>query len=56
LFVEQPSSQVNVPGGAVDVLDYAGGLIVEIVSGSSALALALVLGDRFCVPALTAPQ
>ncbi|OBK53642.1 ammonium transporter [Mycobacterium kubicae] len=28
------------------VLDYAGGLVVEIVSGSSALALALVLGRR----------
>ena len=28
------------------VLDYAGGLVVEIVSGSSALALALVLGPR----------
>ncbi|MGV0992331.1 MAG: ammonium transporter [Mycobacterium sp.] len=27
-------------------LDYAGGLVVEIVSGSSALALALVLGPR----------
>ena len=38
------------------MLDYAGGLVVEIVSGSSALALAPVLGDRFCIPALTAPQ
>jgi Amt family ammonium transporter len=28
------------------VLDYAGGLVVEIVSGCSALALALVLGPR----------
>jgi ABC-2 type transport system ATP-binding protein len=56
LFVEQPSSQVNVPGGAVGVLDHVGGLVVEIVSGSSAVALALVLGDRFCIPALTAPQ
>jgi Amt family ammonium transporter len=28
------------------VLDYAGGLVVEVVSGSSALALALVLGPR----------
>ncbi|OBK13599.1 ammonium transporter [Mycobacterium asiaticum] len=28
------------------VLDYAGGLVVEIVSGSSALALALVVGPR----------
>jgi Amt family ammonium transporter len=28
------------------VLDYAGGLVVEIVSGSSALALAIVLGPR----------
>jgi ammonium transporter, Amt family len=28
------------------VLDYAGGLVVEIVSGTSALALALVLGPR----------
>ena len=28
------------------MLDYAGGLVVEIVSGSSALALALVLGPR----------
>ncbi|HZQ31875.1 MAG TPA: ammonium transporter [Mycobacterium sp.] len=28
------------------VLDYAGGLVVEIVSGMSALALALVLGPR----------
>ena len=28
------------------VLDYAGGLVVEIVSGASALALALVLGPR----------
>jgi Amt family ammonium transporter len=27
-------------------LDYAGGLVVEVVSGSSALALALVLGPR----------
>ncbi len=30
----------------IGVLDYAGGLVVEIVSGSSALALALVLGPR----------
>lgn len=28
------------------VLDYAGGLVVEIVSGASALALAIVLGPR----------
>ncbi|WP_135451918.1 ammonium transporter [Mycobacterium sp. DL99] len=37
------------PGGwlaGLGVLDYAGGLVVEIVSGSSALALALVLGPR----------
>jgi ammonium transporter, Amt family len=37
------------PGGwlaKIGVLDYAGGLVVEIVSGSSALALALVLGPR----------
>jgi ammonium transporter, Amt family len=37
------------PGGwlaKLGVLDYAGGLVVEIVSGSSALALALVLGPR----------
>ena len=37
------------PGGwlfKMGVLDYAGGLVVEIVSGSSALALALVLGPR----------
>ena len=37
------------PGGWLNklgVLDYAGGLVVEIVSGSSALALALVLGPR----------
>jgi ammonium transporter, Amt family len=37
------------PGGwlaNLGVLDYAGGLVVEIVSGSSALALALVLGPR----------
>ncbi len=37
------------PGGwllELGVLDYAGGLVVEIVSGSSALALALVLGPR----------
>ena len=37
------------PGGwlaRLGVLDYAGGLVVEIVSGSSALALALVLGPR----------
>lgn len=37
------------PGGwllKMAVLDYAGGLVVEIVSGSSALALALVLGPR----------
>jgi ammonium transporter, Amt family len=32
--------------GKLGVLDYAGGLVVEIVSGSSALALALVLGPR----------
>lgn len=31
---------------SMGVLDYAGGLVVEIVSGSSALALALVLGPR----------
>lgn len=37
------------PGGwlfKLRVLDYAGGLVVEIVSGASALALALVLGPR----------
>ncbi|GJJ18665.1 ammonium transporter [Mycolicibacterium mageritense] len=37
------------PGGwlfKLGALDYAGGLVVEIVSGSSALALALVLGPR----------
>src|SRR6202012_1095170 len=37
------------PGGWLNrlgVLDYAGGLVVEIVSGASALALALVLGPR----------
>jgi Amt family ammonium transporter len=37
------------PGGwlfKLGVLDYAGGLVVEIVSGASALALALVLGPR----------
>lgn len=37
------------PGGwlfKLGVLDYAGGLVVEMVSGSSALALALVLGPR----------
>jgi ammonium transporter, Amt family len=37
------------PGGwliNLGVLDYAGGLVVEIVSGASALALALVLGPR----------
>ncbi|MGF2946888.1 ammonium transporter [Mycobacterium sp. Lab-001] len=37
------------PGGwlaKLGVLDYAGGLVVEIVSGSSALALALALGPR----------
>ena len=37
------------PGGWLakfGALDYAGGLVVEIVSGSSALALALVLGPR----------
>jgi ammonium transporter, Amt family len=37
------------PGGwlfKMGVLDYAGGFVVEIVSGSSALALALVLGPR----------
>src|SRR5690348_11655145 len=37
------------PGGwlfRLGVLDYAGGLVVEIVSGMSALALALVLGPR----------
>jgi Amt family ammonium transporter len=37
------------PGGwlfKMGVLEYAGGLVVEIVSGASALALALVLGPR----------
>ena len=37
------------PGGwlfRLGALDYAGGLVVEIVSGASALALALVLGPR----------
>jgi Amt family ammonium transporter len=37
------------PGGwlyELGALDYAGGLVVEIVSGMSALALALVLGPR----------
>ncbi len=37
------------PGGwlfKLGVLDYAGGLVVEIVAGASALALALVLGPR----------
>ena len=37
------------PGGWLNklgVLDYAGGLVVEIVSGSSALALALAVGPR----------
>jgi ammonium transporter, Amt family len=37
------------PGGwlfELGTLDYAGGLVVEIVSGASALALALVLGPR----------
>jgi ammonium transporter, Amt family len=37
------------PGGwlfELGTLDYAGGLVVEIVSGMSALALALVLGPR----------
>jgi ammonium transporter, Amt family len=37
------------PGGWLSTfgaLDYAGGLVVEIVSGASALALALVLGPR----------
>jgi ammonium transporter, Amt family len=37
------------PGGwlfELGVLDYAGGLVVEIVSGMSALALALVVGRR----------
>jgi Amt family ammonium transporter len=37
------------PGGwlfKLGALDYAGGLVVEIVSGMSALALALVLGPR----------
>ena len=37
------------PGGwlaKMGVLDYAGGLVVEIVSGSSALALALAVGPR----------
>jgi Amt family ammonium transporter len=37
------------PGGwlfGLGALDYAGGLVVEIVSGMSALALALVLGPR----------
>ncbi len=40
------------------VLDYAGGLVVEIVSGSSALALALVLGPRigFKVDAMRPPH
>ncbi|WP_405159457.1 ammonium transporter [Nocardia sp. NBC_01499] len=32
--------------GSFGVLDYAGGLVVEIASGASALALALVLGPR----------
>ncbi|BBZ39366.1 ammonium transporter [Mycobacterium conspicuum] len=32
--------------GKMGVLDYAGGLVVEIVSGASALALALVVGPR----------
>ncbi|MCG5431734.1 ammonium transporter [Mycobacterium sp. MYCO198283] len=32
--------------GRLGALDYAGGLVVEIVSGASALALALVLGPR----------
>ncbi len=31
---------------SLGTVDYAGGLVVEIVSGSSALALALVLGPR----------
>ena len=35
-----------VAGYALAFGDYAGGLVVEIVSGSSALALALVLGPR----------
>ena len=37
------------PGGwlfKLGALDYAGGLVVEIVSGASALAMALVLGPR----------
>ncbi|MCV7082923.1 ammonium transporter, partial [Mycolicibacterium insubricum] len=37
------------PGGwlaRLGVLDYAGGLVVEMVSGASALALVLVLGPR----------
>jgi Amt family ammonium transporter len=37
------------PGGwlfSLGALDYAGGMVVEIVSGMSALALALVLGPR----------
>ncbi|MGC4034303.1 MAG: ammonium transporter [Tepidisphaeraceae bacterium] len=37
------------PGGwlaRIGVLDYAGGLVVEMVSGASALALVLVLGPR----------
>jgi Amt family ammonium transporter len=37
------------PGGwlfELGVIDYAGGLVVEIVSGASALALALVIGPR----------
>ena len=37
------------PGGWIaewGALDYAGGLVVEITSGASALALALVLGRR----------
>ena len=40
---------VWVPGGwlfELGALDYAGGMVVEIVSGMSALALALVLGPR----------
>jgi ammonium transporter, Amt family len=41
-WVWSPSGWLSKMG----VLDYAGGLVVEIVSGSSALALALVLGPR----------
>jgi ammonium transporter, Amt family len=31
---------------SIGAVDYAGGLVVEILSGSSVLALALVLGPR----------